>query len=154
MKTLKDILLISILSIVLMQCANEQKKELEAEKAKLNIDIEEDISSRIDKMIQEAEWPTAEQKKKLFELKLNTKNKIIEVNQQLKKTKILLVQNLIIKGPTTYKLRLLKKEFKKMHKQKIEIMLDAIEEARKLLGKGNQVSQLDSMYHHFLLDER
>ncbi len=157
MTTVKDIILIifliAIVSATFMKCSNAQKKELAVEEAKLQVDADEDISARIDKMIKDADWPTEEQKNKLLDLKSTTKNKVQDINLKLKKAKILLVQNLIIKSSTNEKLRLLKKEIKKLYKQKVDIMLDAVEVARNILGKGNRVSQLDSMYHLYLLNE-
>ncbi|HAZ13594.1 MAG: hypothetical protein A2X86_13765 [Bdellovibrionales bacterium GWA2_49_15] len=153
MKPLKDLFLISVLSIVLMECTNVQKQELEADKAKIEVSAEEDISIRIDTMIKEAKWPTEEQKTRLFGLKEKTKNKIVEINIKLKKAKIVLVQHLVVKDSTNEKLRLLKKDIKKLYNQKVDVMLDAIEEARKILGKLDHVTQLDSMYHLYLLNE-
>ncbi|MEK6626182.1 MAG: hypothetical protein AABY86_14520, partial [Bdellovibrionota bacterium] len=74
MKSLKDLLLISILSVALIECSDLQKKELEVEKKKLEIEVDEDISTRINKMIKDAKWPTEETKSKLLTLKDNTKN--------------------------------------------------------------------------------
>ena len=153
MKSLKDLLLISILSVALIECSDLQKKELEVEKKKLEIEVNEDISTRINKMIKDAKWPTEETKSKLLALKANTQNKVENINIQLKKAKILLVQNLIANDSTTEKLRLLKKEIRKLYKKKVDLMFEALEVAMTIVGKGKRDTQFDSMFHHYLMNE-
>ncbi len=116
-------------------CSSNGKKvdkELAQERAPKNRAELRETSSHL---IDEAVNVTPDQKMRLYALQLKVRNEIDEANEESLKLKSLVVKNLISPDYHETKNRVLKSRIKKLEGKKVNLVLDAVDEANKILGR-------------------
>lgn len=135
---MKNLLVIATL-LLGVSCANNVKKEIEVEKAQVvNVETKEQMISKTRGIVENSENLTEVQKQQFLDLYDGIMNKVMKVNIEMRKSKVVLMNAMMAKDYDRVKVQTLSKSLRKLHDKKFNIMLEGLEKGREILGVNNQ----------------
>lgn len=137
---LKIFFYLSILTFV--SCASTTKNEVQKEKSQVVLDAKsKSILDRAHKDILNSASLDPETKDDFIALQYQTYAEAQEVNKELRKLKVLFFQSLTQKDFNEKKTNEIIRQLKKQNERKLDIMINAFYQAKKILGHENNLDQ-------------
>jgi uncharacterized membrane protein len=133
---MKKILLIACV-LGLSACANNTKKEIAHEKAQVEIDctsVNSKMREKMQNLFDNSSKLSEKQKDQFTQMHVDTAQKMCELNNEIQKLKIVLIDNLANEKYDTKKVSLITREIKSLNGKKMDLMFDNLEKARSILG--------------------
>lgn len=155
----KNIVSLSVVCISLLggACAhkieNNLSEKIAAQESPRN---SEDLAAETSLWIQKAPGLTDEQRSKLLTLKERTQAQIRAAEELSLKLRTALYRDLAAEKFNRTEVNLLKNKIKKVERKKVSTLLDAVEEANTILGRGttNSERMLDDLYFNLNRDPK
>ncbi|MDA8793607.1 hypothetical protein N9N67_10180 [Bacteriovoracaceae bacterium] len=132
---MKALLLLSLTIILLISCSSNTKKEIEVEKKQISkVEGREEMHDRMRAMINTSKKLDESQKEDFLTLHNEVLGKVATIDTEMKKLKLVLFNNLTQKKYDTKKVNQLKQQLKKLNNDKFDTMINAMSDARSILG--------------------
>ncbi|PIP93436.1 MAG: hypothetical protein COW00_12110 [Bdellovibrio sp. CG12_big_fil_rev_8_21_14_0_65_39_13] len=147
MNALKRILL--LLPLLFVSCSGNQTKQIEIEKREVrDVHTKDDMVNRTREILEKSGL-SADQKEKFLELHGQMIFKMNQMNEEFHKLKILLFKEMTKKKRNRSKINEITRQIKKLHNEKLTIMLGSLEKVDKILGdKSMSIYQEDWFLEH------
>lgn len=147
MKKLYSLILVSQMAI--FGCSSNQAKQVELEKRDVkNVHTKDDMISRTREILEKSGL-NPDQKEKFLELHGQMIIKINQMNEEFNKLKILLFKEMTKNKRNTVKINEITRQVKKIHNDKLKIMLSSLDKVDKILGdKARSIYQEDWFLEH------
>lgn len=145
----KASLFISVLiAMALSGCATTSEKKIDVEmREQKPVYSQKELRMRGHDMILKNKNLTQEQRQEVMELYGRTAAKMGEIRGKMSKLKVLLFRRLLDKQEHLDEVEEIKARLMSLNEQKMTLMLDALDSARKVLGKNEATRKLmDHMY--------
>lgn len=128
-----------ILSLLLASCAGPKiKKEIEQEKSQVTSKQMEMTSNNVfTKAVLNSKTLTQEQKNKLLEIQKKVDTRTAEIDEEIKKLKVLLYENLAKKDGSDKKMNILVRQLKKLYYERVDIMSNAFYDIKTIIGRNS-----------------
>ena len=107
------------------------------------------VAERSHNIINQSAKLTMKQKQQLLTLHEKTRGEMAKIRFQMGKLKGTFFKTLIDYGPRNKEINILKKKMAKLHGQKLNVMLDSLEEAKSILGDLKD----EKIYETFMYEE-
>lgn len=152
-------LIMIFLALLLSACSSSTKKEIEKEKAQFSdIQTREQMIASARQMLDESKELTNEEKTKLSELFAQVSEESAKLNAEISRSKAILFQELTTKSYSEKKTAVLKSSIKKLYNQKIDLMMDAFQKSRKILGLKSAPARFHRQFlfldnHHIAIEQ-
>jgi uncharacterized protein HemX len=132
---MQKILLVLILATSLVSCASHKKKQIEQEKAQVgSVSSNADMARKTREMLDKSDKLTQQQKDDFMRLHDKVIADVQGINEELRKTKIVMFDNLLNDKYDVKKMELLQSSIRKLMNQKMDVMTRAMVEGKKILG--------------------
>lgn len=140
----------ALLLMTLASCATQTKKEIAKEVQEVKVPLSmQQVMQRYQKSIQDSPDLSQIQKDKMIELQQKTYLKANDIRTQIKKLKIVLLNELMSKDYSARKVDLISKQMRDLNKKRIEVMLESLSDAKVILGKQSTTPAVrDFWYFH------
>ena len=147
MNALKRILL--LLPLLFVSCSGNQTKQIEIEKREVrDVHTKDDMVNRTREILEKSGL-SADQKEKFLELHGQMIIKMNQMNEEFNKLKILLFKEMTKKKRNRSKINEITRQIKKLHNDKLTIMLSSLDKVDKILGnKRSSIYQEDWFLEH------
>ena len=147
---MKKIVLVILLIGLMTACASKTEKNVNEKVAKEpGVYTSTGVVERSHQIINESASLSMKQKKELLTLHEKTRGEMAKIRFQMGKLKGLFFKTLIRFGPDHKEINILKKKMAKLHGQKLDVMLESLEEAKGILGKLRD----EKIYETFMYEE-
>lgn len=131
---MKSILLVLAIGVFSISCT-ETKREIESEVQKVaRTSDREELRQRTKEILAESSKLTPDQKESFLELHDEVVEQVESIEDRMRKLKIVLVQHLAQQEYSKRKVSELKRQLKKLNNEKFDVMIDAMSDAREILG--------------------
>ena len=129
-------LLILLVSFSLIGCASKAtKSEISTEKEKVGyVESRETMIERTRSILANSDNLTLEQRSKFLDLHNEILAEVDGINQEIRKSKIVLFKAMTNKNYDRKKVGYLSRSLKKLHDKKFDVMMDGLEKGRDILG--------------------
>lgn len=132
---MKNILLISLTLFFFVSCASSTKKEIESERKEVTeVEDRDEMHDRMRAMINSSKKLNPKQKEDFLSLHDEVIGKVNTIDSEMKKLKLVLVNNLTQKKYDSKKVNQIKRQLKKLNNKKFDTMINALSDARDILG--------------------
>ena len=141
-------LITTLILMTLVSCATQTKKEIakEAQAVDAPADMGQ-VMHRYSQSIQNSITLSEDQKNKMMGLQRRTYRKVQGINTQIKKLKIVMLDNLMSKDYDQRKVDIISKQIKNLNKDRMDLMLDSLADAKRILGKVSTDPSLREIWY-------
>ena len=151
MKLLNGFLLGTLL--ILSSCAGTRVVE---EKVKTEIKNEpavkrQEVAATAREYIEKSASLSTDQKVSLIALQEKTLDKTKNINEEINKTKMVLIKTLMMPKISEKEVSILKKNLRKLSKKQIETSLTAFEDARKIIAPISDLQDREYLFNTFMM---
>lgn len=135
-KQIRTFVLIGISSLLTFGCAQKVEKEIERKVAVQSpVSNVQEFSDESDKIINEADNISDAQRAKLVVLRRETLNKIGQKDQEEMRLRLVLLKETLKNDYKQVEVNLMKQKIKKISEEKYKILMSAMKESNRVLGK-------------------
>ncbi|MBT3982849.1 MAG: periplasmic heavy metal sensor [Bacteriovoracaceae bacterium] len=128
-----------LIMVFVFACSSTVKEEIEEEKKSvMGVDNREQMISRTRDILEKSENLTKEQREKFLELHSEIMKDVAEINQEIRKSKVVLFKAIVAKDYNQDKAEVLTKSIKKLFRKKLELMITGMGEAKEILGVSSE----------------
>ena len=147
---MKALVMYVLMMIFFVGCANSQmKKEIKEDKNMVGeIDTRGQMNDRVYQMLHKSDKLTIEQKNKFMKLHSSIIRDVANINNKIRKEKVVLFKSIISEDYNDRKVRVLKKSIKKLHQQKFDLMMDALDQTKDIIGIADKELLMGIMEGH------
>lgn len=136
-KQTRTFALIGILSVITFGCVHRAEKEIERKVAVQSpVSNVQEFSDESDKIINEADNISDAQRAKLVVLRRETLYKIEQKDQEEMRLRLVLLKEILKNDDKQIEVNLMKQKIKKLNKEKYNILMSAMKESNRILGKS------------------
>lgn len=129
------ILILLALVMAFTGCAHKQKEDIKKKVEQSNVKDSETLSGTIDEAIEKSPDLNQEQKEELRKILADNKQKAMALTEQSYKLRGVLIQELLSGNPDYRKIRILKRDIKKVEDNKLKNTFDTVELITKKVSK-------------------
>lgn len=123
-----------------ISCAGNVKKEIQAEKAQISDEsVHQEMALKTRAMLDQAKNLTEEQKDQFIQVHGKVWAQSQEIGIEIKKIKIVLFKALLAKDYDKKKITVAKNQIRKLYNEKLDIMINAFDDVRSILGKDMEL---------------
>jgi protein subunit release factor A len=131
---MKKLLLTPLALLLVISCASTTK-EIEAEKAQVApVSSRVEMQDRTRSLINNSEKLTATQKADFLNLHSSVMTEMTTITDDMRKLKVVMMNNLANKDYDQAKMIMLEKRIKKLNSEKMDLMIKAMNQAKIILG--------------------
>lgn len=135
-----------LLCLFIVSCASQTRKEITVEKEEVKVETREQMIEMSRNILASAEGISEKQKDLILALHIETMEEVSKINSEIRKSKIVLMKTLVQKKYNHKKGMVLTKDIKKLYNKKVDLMLDSMEKAKKILGVEYAKVMTENMY--------
>jgi hypothetical protein len=139
-------LLLLFLSVFIISCASQTRKEITVEKQEVKVETREQMIDMSRKILSSAKGISEKQRDLILALHIETMEEVAKLNSEIRKSKIVLMKTLVQKKYNHKKGTILTKDIKKLYNKKVDLMLSSMEKAQKILGVEYAKVMNENMY--------
>lgn len=141
-------LISTLILMTLVSCATQTKKEITKEAQAVDAPASMgQVMQRYSQSIQNSETLNQEQKHKMMALQQRTYKKVQGIRTQIKKLKIVMLDNLMSTDYDQRKVDIISKQIKDLNKDRMDLMFDSLADAKKILGKNSTDPALRELWY-------
>lgn len=144
---MKKLLSAMALVSLLASCAGQTQREIQKEKSQMtNVNSREEMMVRMRKVLSHGKGITEKQKEQFMSMHDEVWSQTYEINQDIRKLKIMLFKELVNPKYNDQKVHEVKRQVQKLYNKKLNIMIGAFEKVTKMLGKDQRRFLHDHMF--------
>lgn len=148
---MKNIILIIALMTV-AACSSTTKKEIALEKSRVEIECgnaNAEMREKMQRAFDESSKLNEKQKDQFTELHVVTAEKMCNINKDIQKLKVVLIENLVNEKYSAKKINQIAKQIKGLNNQKMDLMFGNLDKARDILGVHAKEFFMDRSFIEF-----
>jgi hypothetical protein len=137
MKNLSILLMLGTLGLA--SCASSTEKEIKSDVSHVRpVQTREMLIERTRNILDDSPNLSEKQKDEFIGLHSDIATKVQKQNEEMKKLKVVLFNELTKKDFKEYKIKKITQKIRKVYNQRFDVMLQALDKAREILGKDAQ----------------